>query len=130
MRITTHQLQKMGVALPEEPKRKRSHVPGQMNALEQRYAYRLETRRQQGEIKAFQFEPRKLTLAPKTTYTPDFRVVMPDGSVEFHEVKGFWRDDARVKLKIAASKFKRYTFRSVRWDVKKRDWKVQEIPKR
>ena len=32
-------------------------------------------------------------------------VVRPDGTLEFHEVKGFWRDDARVKIKTAADKF-------------------------
>ena len=129
--ITVKQLQRLGVKVEKPPQKpKRPHVPGRMNALEQRYAYRLETRRQQGEIKSFQFEPRKLTLAPRTTYTPDFRVVMPDGSMEFHEVKGFWRDDARVKIKVAAAKFKQYTFRTVKWDSKKRDWKVQEVRKK
>lgn len=56
----------------------------------------------QGLIARFDFEPEKLRLADNTYYSPDFRVVAVGGLVAFHEVKGFWRDDARVKIKIAA----------------------------
>jgi hypothetical protein len=47
----------------------------------------------------------KFRLADNTFYTPDFMVVMADGLLEAHEVKGFWEDDARVKIKVAASLF-------------------------
>lgn len=30
-------------------------------------------------------------------------MILADGLVEFHEVKGFMRDDARVKFKVAAA---------------------------
>ena len=57
-----------------------------------------------GEILHWEFEPIKLKLAKLTFYTPDFLVVTKD-QMEFHEVKGFWEDDARVKVKCAAEKF-------------------------
>ena len=34
-------------------------------------------------------------------YTPDVLIAPPTG-LELHEVKGFWQDDARVKIKVAA----------------------------
>lgn len=82
------------------------HAPGMMNGLEKRYAQHLALRRTVGEIMGFKFEPLKLRLAPKTYYSPDFSVMMPDGRVELHEVKGgHWEDDARVKIKCAAAMF-------------------------
>lgn len=43
-----------------------------------------------------------LRLADNTFYTPDFAVMLADGALEMHEVKGFWTDDGRVQIKIAA----------------------------
>ena len=36
---------------------------------------------------------------------PDERRFYWREALEFHEVKGFWRDDARVKIKVAAEHF-------------------------
>lgn len=77
--------------------------PGHMNTTETAYAQHLETLRIAGEIQRWDFEPEKLRLAGRTFYEPDFRVVARDGSIEFHEVKGHWEDDARVKIKVAAA---------------------------
>jgi hypothetical protein len=38
--------------------------------------------------------------------------------VEFHEVKGHWQDDARVKMKVAAAQHP-YTFIAVKAKTKK-----------
>jgi hypothetical protein len=82
--------------------------PGTMNKTEALYAQILEIRKRAGEILDWAFEPEKFRLADKTFYTPDFRVIMPDFTVEFHEVKAKWsngqvgRDDAKVKIKVAA----------------------------
>ena len=94
------------------------HQPGKMNKLEQAYADHLELRLRAGEIASFDFEPEKFRLADRTYYTPDFRVILPDGLVEFHEVKGHWEDDARVKTKVAAEMHP-YTFVGVRRKPKK-----------
>ncbi len=83
----------------------RKRNPGEMNGLELAYSEELEARLRSGEIVLWKFEGVKLRLAKNTFYTPDFMVVNADGHVEFHETKGFWRDDARVKLKVAAEQF-------------------------
>ena len=45
-----------------------------------------------------------LKLADDTRYTPDFFSIDAGQLVAF-EVKGFWRDDAKVKIKVAARQF-------------------------
>jgi hypothetical protein len=44
----------------------------------------------------------KFRLADNTFYTPDFMVMRFTGILEAHEVKGYWQDDAKVKIKVAA----------------------------
>lgn len=85
------------------------HEPGTMNKTEEAYAELLKARLYAGEILRFEFEPESLRLAKRTTFTPDFRVQFPDGTIEFHEVKVMTKsgrvlieDDARVKIKVAA----------------------------
>ncbi len=51
-----------------------------------------------GPVRSFRFEAMKLRLGDNLHYTPDFMVMREDGEIEFHEVKGYWRDDARVKI--------------------------------
>lgn len=87
---------------------------GSMNRLETKYAEYLEALRLAGRVVRWDFEPEKLRLADRTYYTPDFRLVLPDGIVEYHEVKGTWigNEHNRVKLKVAAE-LHPYTFRAV-----------------
>jgi hypothetical protein len=87
-------------------------VAGTMNKLEQDYSLFLSVKQKAGEIQEFKFEAIKLRLASKTFYTPDF-VVITDEGIELHEVKGFWEDDARVKIKVAAEQFWWFRFRAV-----------------
>lgn len=76
-----------------------------MNSLEQKYSEYLDELVRSGSICWWAFEPIKLKLAEKTHYCPDFLVQTADCELQVHEVKGFWRDDARVKIKVAASMF-------------------------
>ena len=69
---------------------------GQMNQTEEAYARDLELRRTLGEVAWFKFEGVKLRLADNTFYSPDFAVMLANGQIEMHEVKGFWHDDAQV----------------------------------
>ena len=39
---------------------------------------------------------------------------MNDGSIHFDEVKGFFRDDAKLKFKMAREKYPMFTFHVVR----------------
>lgn len=96
-----------------------------MNGTESAFADYLDGRIQRGEIKRWDFEAMKFILADRTTYTPDFFVMLPDGRIEFYEVKGFMRDDANVKLKVSASKFYMFKFYLVRKE--KREWKITRI---
>jgi len=83
---------------------------GALNQTEKAYAALLERRKYAGEVVWYRFEGVKLRLADNTFYTPDFAVMLSSGEMEMHEVKGFWTDDARVKIKVAASQ---YPFRFV-----------------
>lgn len=75
---------------------------GQLNKTELAYSALLEQRKRDGEVAWFRFEGCKFRLAGNTFYTPDFTVMLASGELECHEVKGFWQDDARAKIKIAA----------------------------
>lgn len=75
---------------------------GHMNKTEAAYAQHLQLRMQSGEVAWFKFEGLKFRLADNTFYTPDFAVMLDGGQLECHEVKGYWQDDARAKIKIAA----------------------------
>lgn len=77
----------------------------EMNKWERRYADRLELLKAGGEVAWFRFEGITLKLAPDCRYTPDFLVMLASGELELHEVKGFWRDDAKVKCRLAADLF-------------------------
>lgn len=79
--------------------------PGQMNKTEAAYAAHLERLLLSGDVEWFRFEGVKLRLADNTFYTPDFAVMSGNGVMEMHEVKGFWTDDARVKIKVAADQY-------------------------
>lgn len=85
---------------------------GAMNKTEAAYAAHLE--RIKGTVVAwYRFEGVKLRLADNTFYTPDFAVMLVGGLMEMHEVKGFWTDDARVKIKVAADMYP-FRFKAVK----------------
>jgi hypothetical protein len=66
-----------------------------------------------------------LKLAHDCRYSPDFWTQEPNDRLVAYEVKGFMRDDARVKLSVAARLFPMFTFLLVRrakdggWDIEK-----------
>lgn len=97
---------------------------GVMNKTEAAYAQYLELQKRAGAVVWYEFEALKLRLADNTFYTPDFAVMGPDGVIEIHEIKGFWRDDARVKIKVAASKF---PFRFKAFTKAGNGWKEEEF---
>jgi len=74
--------------------------------------------RKMPEVDGYLFERIKLKLADNTFYTPDFFVMMADGTIEFHEVKGSWKapgqDDSKVKIKVAAEQYKWLCFAALR----------------
>jgi len=94
---TSNSLQRMQ-ALGRLPK-------GTMNNTEKAYNAHLAERQYIGGVAWFEFEGIKFRLADNTFYTPDFAVMLSDGVMQIHEVKGYWTDDARVKIKVAANMY-------------------------
>lgn len=105
----------------------------QMNQGEARYASHLELllKVPQSEMLAWRFQPLTFILADHTRYTPDFLCVYAD-RFEVHEFKGFWRDDARVKIKVAASQYPWFRWYAIQ-EKRKRDgggYSIEEIKSR
>jgi len=51
----------------------------------------------------FYYEPFRLKLADGAYYKPDFLLVSPtDSTLIVYEVKGHWREAAKVRIKVAA----------------------------
>lgn len=98
-----------------------------MNKLEAMYAAHLEVLRRAGKIIFWRFESAKFRLADRTWYTPDFYIMRQDGTLEIHETKGFWEDDARVKIKVTAEQFPELVFVAVQWDKSAKCWKFERF---
>ena len=92
---------------------------GVMNKSEKEFSVYLESLRISGEILAWKFEPEKFRLANNCYYTPDFFVLNRDSTITFYEVKGFWTDDARIKIKVVAEQFPWYQFTAAKKRTKK-----------
>lgn len=81
---------------------------GEMNKTERAYQKHLEALKFTGKISWYLFEGITLRLAKLTTIKPDFAVMLPDGELQLHDVKGhraIYQDDAKAKMKIAAELF-------------------------
>lgn len=101
---------------------------GAMNKTEAAYTQTLEMQKHAGVVSWYKFEGMKFRLADNTFYTPDFIVMLASGALEAHEVKGFWTDDARVKIKIASDMYP-LRFIAIQAEAKKRGggWKIEEF---
>jgi hypothetical protein len=104
-------------------------IPNVMNRLEARYAQQLDAQRRVGEVLWFGYEAITLKLAPDTRYTPDFAVITCEGEMQFHETKGHWRDDALVKIKVAANLFPWAEFRAINSKGEVRVFAPGEMPR-
>lgn len=72
-----------------------------------------------------------LSLGNGVRYTPDFMTVVYNGNddggtiVQFYEVKGYMRDDAAVKIKVAAHAYSHWDFFLV---TKERiGWRIERV---
>lgn len=95
--------------------------PDRMNKTERKYSNLLQKKKINEEILDWKHEPFNLRLGDNTFYKPDFAVLANDMTIEIHEVKGVWRDDALVKIKAAAYalpwfKFVAAFYESRRWE--------------
>jgi hypothetical protein len=75
-----------------------------MNGTEREYAKLLDQQILAGEVFEWRFEPCSFNLGHSCRYNPDFLVILADGRVEFHEVKGGRiEEDSLVKMKTFAT---------------------------
>ena len=103
----------------------RRRIPGQMNKTEEAYSLILEAKKRNGDIREYAYESLTLKLAKDTRLTVDFMVIASDDTLEMHEVKGgFVREDAWMKLKIAAQLFP-FRFRLAQF--KNKSWTISEV---
>lgn len=66
-----------------------------------------------------------LKLANGVRYTADFALELSDGRWHLYETKGFMRDDASVKIKVAAAMYRTITFTLV--TRKKGVWRYEQV---
>ena len=57
-----------------------------------------------GEVREIELQP-SFEISKKMRYTPDFKVVYADGRVEYEEVKGFWSEAAKIRVKLFREKY-------------------------
>ena len=72
------------------------------NKWESEYATILEAQLRNHEIEWYGFEKIRIRLADGAWFKPDFAVISRMGVLRFIEVKGMWREAARVRIKVAA----------------------------
>lgn len=98
--------------------------PAFKSRWEGQYYEHLRELQHRGDVAWFKYEGLKLRLADGSYYTPDFPQVLADGTVVIDEVKGHWREAARVRFKSAIEQYP-FVFREVRlvggaWDITER----------
>lgn len=89
-------------------------VGAEMNRAEAAFARTLIVKQAAGIVHHWAFQPITFKLAFDLRYTPDFMVLYTTGIMEFVEVKGFEREDARDKFKQAATQHPWCRWRMVR----------------
>jgi hypothetical protein len=100
---------KATLAKPGQPVATITKAGPYRSKLEETYAKELTALQYAQDIVRWWYEPVRLILAPSTTYQPDFLAQTKDG-LRFYEVKGWCRDDAMVKLKVAAKMYPCFEF--------------------
>lgn len=85
-----------------------------MNKTEALFSAELDQLVREGIVNRYYFASHKFRLAKKTWYCPDFVVERYGHRVECVEIKGFLRDDAAVKFKVAREMYPAYKWRMIR----------------
>lgn len=110
---------------------KKKRDDGYDSQLEADYAQHLATLKLAGEIDDFMYHPFRARIAGGAYYTPDFMVIFKGSpswyALELHEVKGFWREAAAVRVKVAADKFPWFRFKIVSRAKKTDPWKFEDV---
>lgn len=80
-------------------------TPKYKSGWEELYAKHLDILKRAGEVLWWKYEGLRLRLADGALFSPDFTVVVKGGVLELHEVKGQWREAAKVRWKLAKESF-------------------------
>jgi len=80
------------------------------NKWEHDYAKRLDYERAIGLITEWSYESERLTIGEGATFLPDFPVTLADGTREMREVKGYRREAAMVRIRVAAKQYPHLRF--------------------
>ncbi len=116
--------------------RGRTAKRGEMNKTEAEYSLLLNAQIDAGEIAAWWFEPFSLRLSwppegQPARYTPDFLILMVDGTTIVVDVKGTGVDSdaSLVRIKCAAEQYFLWEFRIVKKRTKKAGggWNVKIV---
>ncbi len=101
------------------------HDPlSKLNKTERRFCARLDSYKARKLIRDFTTQAVTLHLAHDCRFTPDNAVIEADGTFTFYDVKGFEREDAVLKMRIAAERFPWFRFRMIVEDRKCDSWRV------
>lgn len=74
--------------------------------LEASFADFLELSLKSGAMGWYRYEPMSFRIGPDARYRPDFgALVLPTRELWLYEVKGFWREAAKVRIKVAADMY-------------------------
>lgn len=87
--------------LPTDVRAKAAPAARGMNKWERSYADFLEAQRKAGSVLWWDFERIRIRVGKGAWYKCDFAVLRADG-LSFEEVKGHWREAAKVRIKAAA----------------------------
>jgi hypothetical protein len=97
-----------------------------LNKLETRFAEML---RESPLVSRWYPQAVKLRLAGTTSYTPDFFVILRDGRQAMVETKGWLREDAAIKIKVAADMYPCWDWYLV-YAGNGHAWRVREVTSR
>lgn len=95
------------------------------NDWESRYGSQLHLRMMASDIAMYAYQPIRLRLATAVWYTPDYIVRHIDNTIECVEVKGFMREAANLRLKIAVDRFPQFRFTIAKLD--KGNWTHRKL---
>ncbi len=97
-----------------------------VNKTEQAFEDVLQAAQLLYEIVGYERCKEPLKLAGNTTYLPDYKVAeLERCEMTYVEIKGYMRDDAAVKIKVAAMLFPHFRFLLVR--LVRGQWIVREV---
>ena len=121
-------------AITEQSKIVRQATRDKRNKLERSFeAEVLYWHKLRGEIADYKSQAIRLQLANGVTYLPDYYVLGNDRSGTFIEIKGekrngrtIARDDAAVKIKIAAKEYPEFRFH-LAWKSRSGEWRYQIV---